>query len=343
LSAGAGTQLRAARGRTRRSFIGAAAATGVTGALAGPLAGSLFGARPDRRCAPTPPGIPTDAIAAAPDGRLIWTTDARATTISAHRARDLARRRSIDVGGAPTGIAISPDGQVALVTTAFYDHPGLAVVDLHTGSVDRLDTGPEPHAVAFAPDGRGAWVAGGGRDGTLVRVEPLPGRVHAPLALGAHPRGLAILPDGKHALVALRGDAAVALVSLGRSGRVRPIRTAPFPHELAVSPDGKRAVVTHSGFGDRTVSIVDLDERRVVRRLVVGPDPGGVAYSRTGAHTLVACTGGGFVAVLDDRGRRRRRVAVGGAPRSITVAGTSGIVADKLSGSLVRIRVGALA
>src|SRR5260221_122373 len=83
--------------------------------------------------------------ALAPDGRTLWTTDTGATTISAFRPRDLVHRRTIDVGAAPIDIALSPSGRTALVTTGFYDKPGLAVVDLAAGKVlGHADAGPHP-------------------------------------------------------------------------------------------------------------------------------------------------------------------------------------------------------
>jgi len=332
---------------TRRAFVGLAA--GTAGAVA--MRPGSVTAQP-RECTPTPPGIATGAIAVTPDGRTIWTTDTHATTITAHRRSDLLRGRSIDVGGAPVGIAIAPDGRLALVTTAAYDRPGLAIVDLLTGEVDRLDVGAAPRAVVFAPNGRSAYVAGGGREGTLTRVELRSGHVHAPIAVGADPHGLAVLPDGKHALVALNGAGAVALVTLtgkhqvggSENGRVRNpgvrrIATAPFPHELALSRDGTRALVTHNGFADRRLSRIDVERRRVTRRLTVGSDPSGVAFSRAG-HAVVACTGTGSVTVF---AARRRTVKVGGAPRALAIAGTTALVADTRSGALHRVRLGATA
>ena len=92
-------------------------------------------------------------MAVSPDGRAIWTANTHRTTITKH-GRDLKRGTSIDVGGAPRAIAIAPDGRQAVVTTAFYDRPGLGIVDLDKGKVERVDAGPEPCAIAFDPRAR---------------------------------------------------------------------------------------------------------------------------------------------------------------------------------------------
>lgn len=342
---------------TRRAFLGGAAAAGAAHTAAGPL---LASGKPGRKiCAPVPPGVATSAIAVA--GATVWTADAAAGTITSHRGRKLARRRSIDVGGPPVDIAISPDGRRALVATSSRDASGLAVVDLRSGAVTRLDVGPEPCGVAFSPDGRSAFVTGGGAEGTLRRVVPASGTVGPALALGAHPRAIALLGDGGRALVALNGDSAVALVDLPGRRVLRRIRTAPFPRELAVSADGERALVTHNGFEERTVTLLAVtapDERPGTppiahtpgrsslgrgRRVEVGLDPGGAAFAPRGSTALVSATGSGSVVLLDARsGRKRRTIKLGGAPRAVALAANTAFVADAVSGAVKAIRVGSL-
>jgi DNA-binding beta-propeller fold protein YncE len=332
-----------AGGRTRRQLIGGAALTGAAGVLGAPLLATDARSAGVKPCAPDPEGIPTGPIATAPGGRRVWSVDACATSITAHSTRTLRRGQSIDVGRTPVGIAIAPQGDLALVTTAAFDRPGLAVVDLHTADVDRLDVGPDPHAVAITVSGRTAYVAGGGAHGTLTRVVPRRGRVADPIALGAHPRGLVLDPFGAFALVALNGAAQVVVVDLKRARVTHRIATAAFPAQLAISPDGRRALVTHNGFGVRAVSVLDLLTHKVVGRVRVGADPAGVAFSRTGATALVSAAGAGTVTLLDGRtGRRRRTVRTPGtAPRAVTVSGTRGLVADARTGTLSAIKLGA--
>lgn len=312
------------RSSTRRAFLGGAAAVGAGQLLAGPLrTATAAGAN---ECIPMPPGIRTGAIATTPSGRTLWTTDTAGTTITAHRTRDLLRGRSIDVGGAPIAIAIAPHAPLALVATAFYDRPGLAIVDLVTGEVTRLDVGPDPRAVASTPDGRRAYVAGA--DGALSTIDVRQLRVHDPIHVGAQPRDVVVTAHG--VLVALNADSAVALVT-GKT--VRTIATARYPHHLAAS--GTRALVTHNGAGERRVTLLDLERRRATRRLVAGFEPAGVAMR--GAKALVT-TGAGRLAILDVRTGRRRNKAVGGMPRGVRFAGSRAIVADGVTGQLTKVR-----
>ncbi|MDX6665706.1 MAG: hypothetical protein QOG68_1912 [Solirubrobacteraceae bacterium] len=328
------------RGHTRRAFVAAGAAGAATHvAGASLLTGTALAASP-RKCAPTGPGVPTNAIAVTPEGRTLWTADAAGTTITAHNRRDLVRGHAIDVGGAPAGIAISRDGRTAMVTTAFYDRPGLTVVDLRSHQVNRLDVGAEPYAVAFTPDGHSAYVTGSGSHGTLTRVDRRSGHVHPAIAIGRHPRGLAITPDGAHALVALNGDSAVAVVALATGRITRRVATAPFPYLLAVSPNGLRGFVTHNGYRSRAGTLLNLHTWRAHEGVRTGLDPSGVAFDGSGRLVMVADTGSGTVTLLDAHsGRRRRRLAPGGAPRAVAVAGGRGYVADAHSGRLTAVRL----
>lgn len=326
---------------TRRRFLGGVAAAAATPAFAGPLLAARAAER-STPCPPDAPGVRTGAIAVSPDRRTVWSADTGATTITAHRSRDLGRGRSIDVGGPPVSIALSPDGQVALVVTAFDDSAGLAIVHLPTGQVDRVDAGPEPYAVAFAPDGRSAYVVGGGAEGALTRFDTRHWNSDEPIALGRHPRGLALVRGGSRALVALNGDAALADVALARREVARRIPTPPYPYLLAVSPDGTRALASHNGFRSAAVSPIDLARGRARPPVAVGADPAGVAFSESGAVAVVASTAAAAVTVLDARTWRARRVVRrAGAPRSVAVAGRRVIVADGANGRLSAIRLGA--
>lgn len=318
---------------TRRSLV-LGAATGAAGwAASGPLLSGVAGAATDTTpCAPTPSGLQTTAFAVAANGRTVWTADTGGTTITRYRVRDLARLRSIDVGGPPVALALSPDGRQALALIAAWDRPGLVTVDLRSGAVDRLDVGAAPRSLAYTADGRHAWVAG---EEGLVRVTVASGAVSAPIDLGGQARGLALHPDGRRALVALHTSSAVADVSLTRRRVTRRINTTAFPSAVAISPRGHRALVTHNGYGARGVSLLDIATGRALRTLRTGADPTGVAYSRSGTVALVANAGDGTVSVLDLRtGRHRRRARPGGAPRAVVVAGRRGIAVDGETGGL---------
>jgi DNA-binding beta-propeller fold protein YncE len=313
-------------------------AAGAAHAFSGAALGAAAGRR-QKRCVPTGPGVATSDVAVTPDRRAIWTADTHLASITKH-GRALGRGNSVDVGGAPVAIAISRDGRHAAVTTGFYDRPGLAILDLKGHHVERADVGPEPCSVAITPDGESAYVTGAGVDGTLTRVDMRHGSVHPALAVGRHPRGLAITPDGERALVAVNGGASIVVIDLEASKVIGRIKTLPFPRNVAVSPDGERALVTHNGFQSHHVTVIDLRRQRAIERVGVGPDPAGIEFTKSGSRALVAASGSGKATVLDGRsGRRLRSIKLGGSPTSVTVAGGTAFVADRVSGQLHRVRI----
>lgn len=314
-------------------MIGAVAGAGLGYAAAAPVLDALAASN-EAKCLRGRPLFPTGAIALG--GRSAWTTDLRATTITARPRPGRARGRSIDVGGAPVDLAIAPDRGLAVVTTAFYDRPGLAIVGLRSGRVKRVELDGEPGAVALTPEAQTAYVVRGGPEGALTRVRPRDGRVERTIPVGSHPRGLALSADGRHAIVALNGERAIAVVEL-RTMRVHRIRTASFPAAVAITADGRRALVTHDGLAARKVSVVDLGERAVERTVDVGNDPSAIAASRS---RVVVVARSGRAVVLDAQGRRLRKLKLGGRPEAVAVAGGSAWIVDGRTGHLDRVHLG---
>jgi DNA-binding beta-propeller fold protein YncE len=327
-------------GSTRRGFVAGAAAGAAAQILAPWGADAALAAGPPKRCAGRAPGVRRSAIAVSHDGRTLWTADTGADTISSYGTHGLARHRTIEVGDAPVGIALTRDGRQALVTTGFYEQPGLALVDLRARKVTRrVDVGATPETVAIAPGGRFAYVVAGDAHGRLTRVDLRAGAAAGAIDLGQHPRGLAFTADGRHALVALNGEAHVAVVSLRTFAVVRRIATQPFPFLVAAAPRGDHAFVSHNGFGADRLSHLDVGAGTAHTAMRTGADPAGVAFARSGA-LLVASRGAGTITSFDPgSGRRRRRVRTGGRPRALAAHGRRVFAADEETGQLWAVRI----
>jgi YVTN family beta-propeller protein len=330
---------------SRRGFVKGAAASGAAVAVpvltgVAPALG-LRSEDPLAHCTPIAAGTLPAAIGVSPDGRHLWVTDSAATTITALSAPGLKRGRSIDVGATPIDIAIAPGGGLALVLTAFYDHPTLAFVNLRSGKVvKRLDVGAEPYALALAPGGTRAFVAGGGEKGTLTTVDVRRRSASKPIAVGSHPLGVAAGRGGATALVALNGAGGVAVVDLQRRRVAKTIATDSFPCRVAISPGGGRALVTHAGLRSKAVSVIDLNRRRVARKLDAGADPFAVAFA--GPSTAVVSNyGAGTVSVIDVAAGGKRTVRVGTRPRGLAVSprGDRAYAVNEFDGSVSQIRL----
>lgn len=104
---------------------------------------------------------------------------------------------------------------------------------------------------------------------------------------------VAITPDGKHALAAKAAANKVALLSIDGQKVTydkRDLPTGIFPYNAAVSPDGKLALTVDNGSGGgsdgnaKTVSVIDLEANppRVIDHVTVGDSPEGLAISPKG-------------------------------------------------------------
>jgi YVTN family beta-propeller protein len=84
-------------------------------------------------------------------------------------------------------------------------------------------------------------------------------------------------------LVVRKSGNAVDFMDPGSGLRLATVATGFAPHEVSVSPDGRRAAVTNYGTREQagsTISIVDLEQPREVRRIDLAPHsrPHGVAW-----------------------------------------------------------------
>ena len=161
---------------------------------------------------------------------------------------------TITVGKQPSGLAISPKGDLALVANRA--DGTISVLSIRGKDVLVVDT----------------VTVGTGAD--MVSA-------------------VAITPDGKRALAAKSAANKVALLSIN-GGKVtydkRDLPAGIFPYNIAVTPDGKLALTADTGNGGSsdgsvdTVSVIDLeaDPPRVIDHVTVGDSPEGLAISPKG-------------------------------------------------------------
>ncbi|MCW2958851.1 MAG: hypothetical protein JWP18_1654, partial [Solirubrobacterales bacterium] len=282
---------------TRRGLLGGAAA-----GLAVPVIGRVTGLA---AAAPLPASAPHAtrtvvrrgrAIAVSPRGdRLVVAHDQRRTIAIVAPGKP---QRLVDVGGQPLDVAVAPAGRLAAVTTAAWDEPGLAFVDLRTGKVRRrLDVGPRPCRCAFTPDGRLLLVTGGEQEGTVHVIDAHRLTLLTTARVGLAPRSVvAGRRNGGRAWVALNGEAHVVGID-PRTGRIRRTLRAPGqPDRLALSPDGTRLLVTHGGRRADRVSELHTGTGALVRR-TAGPLVSAVGWTHDGRR-LVALGGEAAVVLL---------------------------------------------
>src|SRR6516225_8360816 len=161
---------------------------------------------------------------------------------------------TITVGKQPSGMAISPKGDLALVTNRA--DGTISVLSIRGKDVLVVDT---------------------------VMVGTSADQVSA----------VAITPDGKHALAVKSAANKVALLSIDGQKVTYNKRDLPasiFRYNIAVTPDGKLALTADNGNGGgsdgnaKAVSVIDLetDPPRVIDHVTVGDSPEGLAISPKG-------------------------------------------------------------
>ncbi|MHC4273143.1 MAG: beta-propeller fold lactonase family protein [Planctomycetota bacterium] len=256
-----------------------------------------------------PHGVLTDS-----SGRTLYVLNTGQDSISVIDARDLTEVKRLAAGGGPWSLALRPDGETLYVTSVrpqparFREPPHSEVTVVGTGHGAFVIDRPVA-AEANMLEGI-AWVPS--RDValfTLMRTKSLVPITR--LAQGwSITNGLGILwPDGRIDQVLLD----------------EPAASFPDPEDVAVSPDGRHALVT-SGGSDH-VALVDVEkllatvtsateqERRdvlphhmgmsrrfVLKRIAVGSNPRGVAFSPDGRFAYVVNALDDTVTVIDTAG-----------------------------------------
>ena len=161
---------------------------------------------------------------------------------------------TITVGKQPSGMAISPKGDLALV--------------------------------ANRADGTISVLSIRGKDVLVVDTVTVGAPTDSVSAV-------AITPDGKHALAAKAAANKVALLTIDGDKVTydkRDLPTGIFPYNVAVTPDGKLALTVDNGNGGssdgnaKTVGVIDLEANpvRVIDHVTVGDLPEGLAISPKG-------------------------------------------------------------
>jgi DNA-binding beta-propeller fold protein YncE len=231
-------------------------------------------------------------------------------------ARPPAVIDTLHIGKQPSGMAISPDGKLALVanradgTVSVLSIDGKAVKQI--GSVSVGSAADSVSAVAITPDGKRALAAKAG--GNAVALLTIDGDKvtydKRDLPTGLFPYNVVISPDGKIALTADNGNHGASDGNAKSIGVIDltadPVRVinhvtvGDSPEGLAISPKGTIAVSieargsnqpTSSWFYHKggAVSVMKIDGTKVqkIDEITVGQLPEGVVFSADGSHIYV--------------------------------------------------------
>jgi DNA-binding beta-propeller fold protein YncE len=274
-------------------------------------------------------------VTTSPDGTRTYVSRPGAGQVDVVSTQSDTVERSILVGGAPTHLALAPDGATLYAAA----DEGLLAIDLSTDTVSAPLADVAKGPIAITPDGATALVA----STELTRIDLATGAATT-IAL---PNGVAtnvvVSPDGTLAYVSestfFAGN--VLVVDLATNAVSQTIPFLALPGAMAVAPDGNRLYVAvqatwiDTGYGagfvsGRTVRVLDTDATSWIGQIDLGA--GGTAFSlqNTGAGIAVTpdsahvyitvpridsvkVANGATLAVVDT-------IVVGDAPSAIAIA-----------------------
>ncbi len=247
---------------------------------------------------------------------------------------------TVKTGDGPHEVAISPDGEHAVVTNyGGQGAPGssLTVIDVRGGRVLRtMQLGPyrRPHGIQYAPGGRDLLVTSEDSKALLV-LDAANGRVRRRIDTGQQVSHMvAVAPDGRRAYVANIGSGSLTVADLVAGKVVATIPTGAGAEGVAIAPDGRAVWVTNREAD--TVSVVDTAALKVVKQLPAPSFPIRVQITRDGSRAIVSCAKTGDVRFYD----AVKRVELGRLAMPARAASGDGrLFGDQFGGSPVPIGI----
>lgn len=218
--------------------------------------------------------------------------------------------------GPPTGVALTPDERLALVSmpsvvdpadrTRVVPHAYLQVIDLDVSPPTEITKVPLPAPpMGLSVNRAGDLALVAHLDGTVSVLKIAGKRVTAAgtVTVGS-PRSevchVAISPDGRWALATKRAEGTVAVLAI-EGDRVaytgRDVTAGSRPCVAEISGDGRVAAVGNVGRGEGdadTVTLIDMTRAplRSVATVTVGPTPEGLAISPDSRWLVVSVMNG---------------------------------------------------
>lgn len=185
------------------------------------------------------------------------------------------------------------------MTTSIDDTGRLIVLnkDEHTVSFLRCDSGEtlakldmdkDPHEVIVTPDGATSYVANAvGKTVAVIDNADMSVREKITHPEFEFPHGVDIDASGEHLWLASTVANKLFVISIPDHEFVKVIPTGQrFSHMIAFTPDKKKMYVPN--IMSNTLTLVDVEKMEVVRHLLVGKGPEGVAVHPSGEFIYVA-------------------------------------------------------
>ncbi|MEK9136515.1 MAG: cytochrome D1 domain-containing protein [Bacteroidota bacterium] len=240
-------------------------------------------------------------------GTLIVLNKSDNTAMLIDRASGAARAM-VPTGKVPHEVAVSPDGNWAVVSNyGSREVPGntLTVIDIRKGSKRKgIDLGEyhRPHGLAWLKEGSRLLVTVESEKSLLV-VDVDSGKVVKAIRTDQDVSHMVVgTADDRRAFVANIGSGSVTVIDLERDSVIKSIPTGAGAEGIALSPDGKELWVTNRD--GNNVSVIDTKTLAVVDSLHSESFPIRVKFTPEGEYALVSNARSGNVTVFDVKQRK---------------------------------------
>ncbi len=211
------------------------------------------------------------------NGRLYFTAEADKTIGRYDPATD-----TIDwtfATGQATTHMVLPTGDARTIFTSNIGGDSVSAIQQGAGGAwtqTVIPVGKGPEGIDLSPDGREIWSAHS-RDGGVSIIDVATKKVVQTIAVGTkRSNRIKLTPDAKFALVSdLEAGELVVLDAPARKA-IRRIPLGRMPEGILIPPAGGVAYVAVNG--DNFIAVVDLKTWQVIRTIMTGTGPDGMAW-----------------------------------------------------------------
>ena len=262
---------------------------------------------------------------------------------------------TVDIGGPPHELAISPDHKLAYVPIygdgvyGANPHPGhiIAIVDLttkkQTGTID-VSPAIAPHGLRV--DDKGTLYAVCDLSRKLLVIDPKSKTIQASIDTDGTGHWLAVLPDGSKAYTANKQDRLfVSVIDLKARKMTGKIEMPNGTQGIGMSLDGSRVIA--ADYAEPNIRVIDTATDKVVDVIkldgIKGGGPFRLQYSPDGSRLLTTTIGVNILNVLDASNLRGKQlvVPVGRDPFGVafTKDGKTALVSNHGDGTITVVDV----
>jgi YVTN family beta-propeller protein len=230
------------------------------------------------------------------NGPFVYVANVSSGTVSVIDIPTALVVATINVGGSPYEVAISPNGEQVYVTNLSGNDVSV-IETANNAVVATIPVGQAPQSVAFTPKGTEAYVANSLSNNVSV-IDTASQTVVATVPVQSGPVGvaMALTSNGTFAYVSNSGSNTVSVIAVSSSTVVNTIQVGSAPAWVAVTPNSSLAYVDNSG--SNNVSVISVANNTVTATIPVGVGPVGAAFTPDSTSAYVANSGSNTVSVI---------------------------------------------